>query len=458
VIEEGTLWLFIAGLAWLPFWYGGNALIAWGVNAILFPGLAVAYEVSLLARRKPHPVGVRHLALPAALFSAVVLWIGFQSLDWGTTSFANPIWGMIAEVLARPVKGSISVNRDLTVMALIRLLTDASAFWLALQLSRDGARAVRLVAAVASIGCGYAVYGLIALKAGHLPWLDIPSEGRLVSATFVNPDSYATYAGLGLVATAGLIVRLYRQEASGAAGGRRVEIATFIGVTGQKGAALLVGGFLLLVTLLLTGSRGGVSAAFLGLGVLWVSAARSPERSGEREPIWIAVFGFLLLAATAIVFGGTIVGKFEAAGISDTSRLAVYFVTLRSIGDAPLLGWGYGTFGDVFPMYRDQSIAVQGTWGQAHSTYLETFQGLGLVFGTMLVASILLLVLRSIKGATSRRQNTIVPCIAASAGSLVAAHAIVDFSLQMQAVAMTFMALLGAGVAQAESSLSLLED
>jgi hypothetical protein len=435
VIEEGTLWLFIAGLAWLPFWYGGNALIAWGVNAILFPGLAVAYEVSLLARRKPHPVGVRHLALPAALFSAVVLWIGFQSLDWGTTSFANPIWGMIAEVLARPVKGSISVNRDLTVMALIRLLTDASAFWLALQLSRDGARAVRLVAAVASIGCGYAVYGLIALKAGHLPWLDIPSEGRLVSATFVNPDSYATYAGLGLV-----------------------EIATFIGVTGQKGAALLVGGFLLLVTLLLTGSRGGVSAAFLGLGVLCVSAARSRERSGEREPIWIAVFGFLLLAATAIVFGGTIVGKFEAAGISDTSRLAVYFVTLRSIGDAPLLGWGYGTFGDVFPMYRDQSIAVQGTWGQAHSTYLETFQGLGLVFGTMLVASILLLVLRSIKGATSRRQNTIVPCIAASAGSLVAAHAIVDFSLQMQAVAMTFVALLGAGVAQAESSLSLLED
>ena len=33
--------------------------------------------------------------------------------------------------------GSISVDRDLTSIALLRLLTAASTFWLALQLSRD---------------------------------------------------------------------------------------------------------------------------------------------------------------------------------------------------------------------------------------------------------------------------------------------------------------------------------
>jgi hypothetical protein len=41
---------------------------------------------------------------------------------------------------------------------------------------------------------------------------------------------------------------------------------------------------------------------------------------------------------------------------------------------------------------------------------------------------------------------------------LLGAHALVDFSMQMQAVAITFMALLGAGVAQSASSRLALED
>ena len=45
-----------------------------------------------------------------------------------------------------------------------------------------------------------------------------------------------------------------------------------------------------------------------------------------------------------------------------------------------------------------------------------------------------------------------VPRIAASVAFLVGFNALVDFSLQIQAVALTFMALLGAGVAQSESS------
>jgi hypothetical protein len=41
---------------------------------------------------------------------------------------------------------------------------------------------------------------------------------------------------------------------------------------------------------------------------------------------------------------------------------------------------------------------------------------------------------------------------------MVGAHALVDFSLQMQAVVLTFVAALGAGVAQSESSRASLED
>jgi len=144
-------------------------------------------------------------------------------------------------------------------------------------------------------------------------------------------------------------------------------------------------------------------------------------------------------------------------GLGDINRLSVYLITMRSVLDAPLLGQGYGSFIDIFPMYRDQSISVYGIWSQAHDTYLEVFQGLGLVFGSMLILSVLLLVFRCLKGAALRRDN-IVPSIAIAAAALVGVQAVVDFGLQIQAIALTFVAILGAGVAQSKSARLDLDD
>lgn len=445
------------GLAWVPFWYGSNELISWGINAVLFPGLAALYEISLLIRRKGHAVGIRNLASAAALFTVVVIWIGCQTLVLPHSPLVNPIWDMASEALARPIDGSISVNRDLTTLALVRMITAASVFWIALQLCRDEARAGLLVTLIAAIGCGYAAYGLVALKAGQLPWLDIPANGGKVSSTFYNRNSFATYAGLALIALAGLILQLYRRQMAGAVGGWRLRLAAFIEVTGQQGAVLLAAGFLTLVALLLTGSRGGIIATGLGLVMLGV-LARSSEGDRGQKSTAVTLFALVLVAATLYAFGGVFAGSLEERGVSDASRMSVYVLTLRSILNAPLLGFGYGTFVDVFPMYRDRSISVDGIWGQAHNTYLEIFQGLGLIFGSLLVASVALLVLRCVTGSQRRQSNMMVPRVAASAACLVGIHSLVDFSLQIQAVALTFAAILGAGVAQSESSRLALAD
>ena len=152
-----------------------------------------------------------------------------------------------------------------------------------------------------------------------------------------------------------------------------------------------------------------------------------------------------------LAFGNLIFSHLSDRGIADQGRVAVDVIMLRSIFDAPLLGYGYGTFIDVFPMFRDQSISMEGIWEFAHNTYLEVFQGLGLVFGSMLVACVVLLVLKCVNGAINR-QDSMTPQVATSVAILVGVQALVDFSLQMQAVTLTFMALLGAGVAQSESS------
>src|ERR1700687_1227317 len=75
LVERVLLWAFIGALAWCPFLFGSNVLLAWGINALLFPGLVILYELSLLIRGERHSVAIRQLKVPAALFAAVVLWI-----------------------------------------------------------------------------------------------------------------------------------------------------------------------------------------------------------------------------------------------------------------------------------------------------------------------------------------------------------------------------------------------
>jgi hypothetical protein len=458
-VERAFLWAFVAGLAWCPSWFGSNVLLAWGANAVLFPGLVAAYEISLLVRGKRHPVAIKHIKVPAALFAGVLLWILLQNATWTPAWLHHPIWQMSADALDKPVDGSISVSRDLTTLAFLRLITAAGVFWIALQLCRDASRANLLLWSIAAIVCAYAAYGLVAftLTPGSVLW----SKGHsrdVVTSTFINPNSFAAYTGIGLVAICGIILRLYRDEFETVEGSNRYRISTFIDVTGKKGLALLAGAFVVLVALLLSGSRGGIAAAVLGLVCLAIVTTRLRRRRSVEQREAILVFGALLVASAFVVFGDVLVGKIARQGFHDESRGAVYAITMGSILNVPLLGYGYGTFADVFPMFRDQSLSTWGMWEQAHNTYLEVFQGLGLLFGSMLVGCVVLLVLRCVKGAMARQQSEEIPCVAASVALLLGVQALVDFSLQMQAIAITFMAVLGAGVAQSTSSRLKLED
>src|SRR5262249_34937748 len=102
IVERVLLWTFIAGLAWCPFWFGSNALLAWGINAVLFPSLVAIYELSLLIRGKRHPVAITQIKAAAALFAAVVLWILVQNTTWTPDWLHHTIWQKTAEELQSP--------------------------------------------------------------------------------------------------------------------------------------------------------------------------------------------------------------------------------------------------------------------------------------------------------------------------------------------------------------------
>ena len=452
-VEDVLLIALVAGLAWAPFWLGGNQLLPWGVNAVLFPALALAYEASLLIGGRPHAFAARRIAVPIALFLLVVAWIFVQNSPLASAALAHPIWAMASDALGTALPATISVNPPAAMRALMRLLTLASVFWLSLQLCRDSQRALTLLRAVAAIVAAYSIYGLILAVGfgGAIPFFNEPPGAGAVRSTFTNRNSFATYAGLGLIVLVALTLRLYRHAIPDASGLNAFRLSKFIAATGRMAGFTLAAGLIVLGALLATASRGGLLSAAVGLfAALALTLTR--RRRGRGDSIEAIAFVAVAAVIAFAFFGDRVVGRIVASGLQDTSRAAVYLIALRAIIDAPVLGFGYGGFADVFPLYRDQSIPPDLIWLQAHNTYLEVWLGLGLVVGLALMAAVGLLALKCVVGAINRQRDSIAPIVATAATLLVGVHALVDFSLQIEAVALTFMALLGAGVAQSESS------
>ena len=154
--------------------------------------------------------------------------------------------------------------------------------------------------------------------------LKIHLRAGFVTSTFINPNSFAAYAGMGFVVICGLILRLYRHEFTAVGGSIRFRIATFIEVTGQKGVALLGGAFVILVALLLSGSRGGIASTAFGLFVLGALTLRLRKQQFAEQREAIIVVGALLVAVTFLVFGDVVLGKIAQQGFRDESRMAVY--------------------------------------------------------------------------------------------------------------------------------------
>ena len=452
-LETALFVVLMAGLVWTPFWLGGNRVLPWGVNAVYFGLALLAYEVSLLWRGTGHAVGAKELVLPVALFVGVCLWCVFQMSIWSPAGVQHPVWATASDALGRALNGSISVDPDLSALAFMRLLTGASVFWLSLQLCRDSERAHWLLNGVGIAIAAYSAWGVVSLVffSNAIFWFGAPDIGPWLRSTFVNRNSFATYAGLGLVALVAVFLRLYRREGLDFSGSWKLGVVQFLEVSGRRGWIVMSACLVVLVALLLSGSRGGIMASGFGLFVLLMLAFRTRRRHAS-ERVEAVVFIGAGIAACFLFFGDLFVGRISVFGVFDVNRWSVYMISIQSILDAPFLGFGYGTFMSIFPLYRDRSISVLGAWEDAHNSYIEVFQGLGLIGGSMLVACVGYVVYLCFRGALRRQRSSAPCCVAVAASCLVGAHALVDFSLQIQAVTLTWLALLGAGAAQSISS------
>jgi O-antigen ligase len=445
-----TAFLILIVLAPLPF--GSNRPVWWSGIALCTALLVAAYAYGLL-KGKAAP-GFRLWQVGAILLPALA------ALTWGALQAAppaligsglvNPLWTLAGTALGTPLSGAISLDPHESLTGVLRLSSYLMIFWLALELGRQRPFADRLLRWVAYGGMAYAGYGLALHMLGIERILWVPKTAYLgyLTSTFVNRNSYATYAVLGLLASTVLFIQALRSQSTRRRSLRRQIVAFIEKLTGRAALPLLACATLTLA-LLLTGSRMGALCGAAGLAVLLCAAALARVIPRRQTLILLGLLGAGFLAILAFN-GGVFVDRLATKTLSTDSdaRADLYALTARAIGDNPLVGTGLGTFPEVFALYRDDRFDTLGPIGKAHNSYLGNALELGVPAAMLLLAGLAALAETVGVGLFRRKRGKLFPVLGAAALTAVALHSLVDFSLEIPAVSLTFAALMGVCCAQ----------
>lgn len=455
LLVRATMVLACAILIWAPLPLGSNRPWSWSLLAVAIAAALVVWCLAQMTGALPRATRAWPVVVAAATTVPVWLWAYVQSLPARNAELMvpHPLWSEAIAAGATAAVPMIGLDADATGDALMRLMSYAGMFWLAWRLALDADRARRLLQVILVTITLCAGYGLAANLAGWeaIGW--IPKMAYLGDATgtFVNRNSFATYVNLGVVICLVLLAEpfLVAREA----GDLRRLAAEAMRQMLERRALVVLALAILLMASLRSHSRGGLLSLLLTVGVLaflvlLVARPRLPVLAAALAGGLVA--GWALLAISG---GATLerIGQIDANyDVEGAGRLTYWQVSLGMVAERPWLGHGYGNFEEAFAQYRDERFTDR--VDKAHNTYIEHLVELGVPATLLLYAGPLLLSLYCLRGVFVRRRRQLFPLIATGATLLVALHALVDFSLQIPAVAVTYAALLGLGVAQAAPS------
>lgn len=428
--------LFIAVIVAAPIPLGAARPLAWSLLAALMALGLISWAWELARYGTVPAVALRRIAVPGMLFIVTLAWGVVQALPVMPEAWTHPVWRQ-AEAALGPLPRTISLTPHAGFESVLRLGTYGAAFFLALQIGRARKAAGWMVEGLALGAIVLATYGIVEYASGTetILWMEKWDYRGTLTATLVNRNHYATLAGLGLLCTLVAVGR--RVELSNRSSAMRALLTG-----GPRLWALLMGVPILLAALVFTQSRAGVGAAMVGVTVLALARKGLGGRRG-------GAVGFCVLALALIL---TLAMRDRLSLLSEDvpTRLAVYSTSLSLLQQRPWLGSGLGAFADAFAAVRP--VGMTQVWDRAHCDWLEMAVELGLPAAASLFVSLLWLAGRCLAGVVIRRRDRTFPALGLAAAVLVGSHALVDFSLQIPAVAITFAAILGIAVAQSWST------
>ncbi|WP_191059138.1 O-antigen ligase family protein [Geminicoccus harenae] len=441
-----TVWLSLL-LAIAP-WPLGSVipLAALTLTVLGLATAALAVLLPALPERRPFTAPV---LLAGLLVLVVIGWCIVQVLPQIGTPFAHPGWSYAPDGTG---VGSISIDPDAGIFQLVRFTGYVGLFIAVLVAATDRRLAVLLHHVMMAVITLYAVYGLIAWG---LEFETVAGFGPVayvgdVTSTFVNRNSWATFANLGLVLILAHIIQ--DLEESPGSSLRAYLVDTFQNV--RPALLIKLGAFFVVATAsILSHSRGGFLSAALALPMMVIIAlvATRPRASMIATAVLVvAAAGVWIVAAS----GEGVLARLEQLDMQfdqgGAGRLAAWIISFGLIADRPWLGHGLGSFQAVFQAHNDERFHL--IYDLAHNTYVEHLLEIGIPATILLYGAMAILFGACLRGLFRRRRDRVFTLAAVGATLLVGLHALVDFSIQMPAIAMFYTAILAIGCAQAAPS------
>lgn len=344
--------------------------VASALDSVIFYGVFVLLMFGPLAFGAVEAWAIFILEAGAALL--LMLWAVRQSRSSELSLARNPLFApMLAFALLVSVQlatGRTAYRYETISTALLYCAYGMLCFLL-IQTMRHTAQVQVATRMLTIYGFVLASFALIQglSSTSRLYWIRTPRFGGWIYGPYVNHNHYAGL--MEMLAPVPLIFALTR----GAAGPRKTMAAA--------AAALMAG------TIFLSGSRGGMLALIVQCVVLTVIVIR---RQKSRK-IVVAVGVSLVIAVGLLAWlgGGELSHRLASihsetrTELSGGTRIEIDRDALKMFARKPLLGWGMGTFPDVYPQFR--SFHTNFFINEAHNDYLQLLvETGGLGFATML--------------------------------------------------------------------------
>ena len=359
------------------------------------------------------------LQMPLILLGLYAL---IQVIPFGTYSEADGLSGL---------PRTISYDPFSTQLTALHIFALGAFFFLALVSLESTARLRRICSVITIFGFVYAFYAILqsvlspeAIYGIYRPRSAVPF------GSFVNRHDFAAIIEMAVSLPLGLI---------------------FMGaVRGDKRLLYLVAIVLMGISLLLSGSRGGLVAFFAEVVILVILSSRAKGR--KNLILKVAMSSLLVISAVggAIFVGGdTSLTRFTdsaSSGDISSSRFQIWSVTTKMIAENLPFGAGIGAYASVYTG-ADPSGGYQRI-EQAHNDYLQIVADAGIV-GLLIGAFFLFLLFRegfsNIRTKNQFKRAIAVGSFAGCCSILI--HSIFDFVLHITAVSVMFLTLMAILVA-----------
>jgi O-antigen ligase len=392
--------------------YGGFGVLLFGPLAF---GAVESWSISMMQ-------------IGAGLLFA--LWAMRQAKAGELEIVGNPLFlpmSIFAGLLLCQLATGRAAYRSDTSSSLMLYCTYGLLCFLVVQTLRRTSQVKNLAWILSGYGFAVALFALMQgiSSNGKLYWLRPLSSGGWIYGPYVNHNHYAGL--MEMLTPIPLVISLMEN------------VRDLRRALAASAAAVMAS------TIFLSGSRGGMAA--FGVQMALLASFLISRRKNWKAAFVFAAFLVLALALLAWLGGGELVDRLASINsgakteISGGTRLTIDRDALKIFAKKPLLGWGSGTFPEIYPQFSTLYTNLQ--VGAAHNDYLQLLVETGAIGFAIMLWFLLTLFRSALKKLkhSSADTNSAVTLAATLGVTGILIHSVVDFNLQIPANAALFYVL-----------------